>query len=451
MTTHHSTTVILGAGLCGLSAAYHLEEQGKTGYLILEREQEVGGLARTVTYNGFSFDHAIHVLYPRERYVSDLICGKLLKGNTRKQTRQSYCYTAGVYTEYPYQMNNYGLPPAVIMENILGLIEARYESSRHGPPPHFEAWIYQTFGRGIAEHFMVPYNRRQWAWNLNEMNYDWVAERVPTLEIREALLGALQPPKKQYGPNHEFWYPVEGGIQALAKAFLSHIPQERLWLKAVVARVDGQRCEIFLRDGRMVRYGRLISTIPLPALVKLLGETVPPAIRQCAGELKHTIVHAVNIGLDGAELAGIESMHWIFFPEEGTIFHRLNLPSNLSPWMVPRGCSSIQTEISESVHRPCERATLIQQSLEGLVRVGILKAVEARPAADGGRVRVAEMVTLDPAYVICDLKHSENTRTIREYLSGLNISTRGRFGEWGYLNMDDAILSGKAVAEEATK
>ena len=451
MTTHHSTTVILGAGLCGLSAAYHLEEQGKTGYLILEREQEVGGLARTVTYNGFSFDRAIHVMYPRERYVSDLMCGKLLKGNTRKQTRQSYCYTAGVYTEYPYQMNNYGLPPAVIMENILGLIEARYESSRHGPPSHFEAWIYQTFGRGIAEHFMVPYNRRQWAWNLKEMNYDWVAERVPTLEIREALLGALQPPTKRYGPNQEFWYPVEGGIQALANALLSYIPQERLWLKAAVAGVDGQRCEIFLRDGRTVRYGHLISTIPLPALVNLLGETVPPAIRQCTGELKHTTVHVVNIGLDGAELAGIESMHWIFFPEEGTIFHRLNLPGNLSPWMVPRGCSSIQTEISESVHRPCERARLIRQSLEGLVRVGILRAAETRPAADGGRVRVAEMVTLDPAYVICDLKHSENTRTIREYLSGLNISTRGRFGEWGYLNMDDAILSGKAVAEEATK
>jgi protoporphyrinogen oxidase len=144
-------------------------------------------------------------------------------------------------------------------------------------------------------------------------------------------------------------------------------------------------------------------------------------------------------------------MHWIFFPEEGTIFHRLNLPGNLSPWMVPRGCSSIQTEISESVHRPCERARLIRQSLEGLVRVGILKAAETRPATDGGRVRVAEMVTLDPAYVICDLKHSENTRTIREYLSGLNISTRGRFGEWGYLNMDHAILSGKAVAEEATE
>jgi protoporphyrinogen oxidase len=86
-----------------------------------------------------------------------------------------------------------------------------------------------------------------------------------------------------------------------------------------------------------------------------------------------------------------------------------------------------------------------------LVRAGILKAAEARPAADGGRVQVAEVMTLDPAYVIYDLKHGQNTRTIREHLSGLNISARGRFGEWGYLNMDHAILSGKAAAGEAAE
>jgi protoporphyrinogen oxidase len=441
-------TVILGAGLCGLSAAYHLEEKGNTDYLILEHNPEVGGSARTATYDGFSFDHAIHVLYSRDPYATDLICSKLLKGNTLKQTRRSYCYTAGVHTEYPYQMNNHGLPPAIVVENIMGLVEARYESLRNGSPPHFESWIYQTFGRGIAEHFMIPYNRRQWAWDLQEMNYDWIADRVATPGIRDVLLGALQPQERRYGPNQEFWYPLEGGIEALAKAFLRYIPSTRIWLNAAVVAVDSNRCEVLLADGRHVRYGRLISTIPLPVMVNLLGGAVPPAIRQRTAGLKHNTVHTVNIGLDGTDLATKQSIHWIYFPEESTIFHRVSFPCNLSPWMVPRGCSSIQVEISESVYRPCDRATLIQQSLEHLVRVGILKEGEARPASDGGRVRVAEVVTLDPAYVIYDLRHRENTRSIRNYLRRLNISTKGRFGEWEYLNMDHAILSGKAAAEE---
>jgi protoporphyrinogen oxidase len=155
------SVLILGAGLCGLSAAYQLEQSGLTDYLVLESNHEVGGLARTETYEGFSFDHSIHVLYTQDAWAADLICSKLLKGNLRKQARESYCYTVGVYTEYPYQANNYGLPAEIIAKNIFGLFEAHCTSSRNDSPPHFEAWIYRTFGCGIAEHFMIPYNRRQ--------------------------------------------------------------------------------------------------------------------------------------------------------------------------------------------------------------------------------------------------------------------------------------------------
>jgi protoporphyrinogen oxidase len=450
MSTCEYPTVIVGAGLCGLSAAYHLQERGTTDYLLLERNHEVGGLARTVTYDGFSFDHAIHVLYSRDRYAADLICDTLLEGNTRKQRRRSYCYTAGVYVDYPYQSNNHRLPPAVVVENILGLIEARYERARNGPPPHFEAWIYETYGRGMAEHFMIPYNRRQWAWDLREMSYDWVADRVPMPDLSDVLRGALQPQQRRYGPNQDFWYPREGGIEALARAFLRFIPSPRLRLNATVVAVDGLRGELLLADGQRIRYGRLISTMPLPTLVSLLHETAPSDIRQCAAGLKHNTVHTVNIGLDGTDLGTEESAHWIYFSEEDTIFHRASFPCNFSPWMAPRGCTSIQVEISESAHRPCDRAALVERSLEHLVRVGILNERATRPASKGGRVRVARVVTLDPAYIIYDLKHRDNTRAIMDYLRGLGIVTKGRFGEWEYLNMDHAILSGKAAAEEAT-
>ncbi|HJX30689.1 MAG TPA: FAD-dependent oxidoreductase [Thermodesulfobacteriota bacterium] len=443
----HYSAVILGAGLCGLSAAYHLEEKGKTDYLVLERDHDVGGLARTVTYDGFSFDHASHILFSGDPYATDLICNKLLNGNTRKQIRQSYCYTAGVYTEYPYQVNNYGLPPAVIAENIMGLIEARYELGWGGPPPHFEAWIYRTFGRGIAKNFMIPYNRRVWAWDLQDMNYDWIADRVPVPNINDVLLGALQPGHKRYGPNQEFWYPEEGGIEALPRAFLRYIPSERFWLDARVVGIDSVRREVFLADGRRVRYNYLISTLPLPVLINLCGNDVPPSILNAAKGLKCNVVLAVNIGLVGTDFSTTEMMHWIYFPEETTIFHRVGFPGNLSSRMVPSGCSSIQVEISESVHCPRNRETLIQKSLEDLARVGILKKQETRLTSDGGRVLVAEVMTLNPAYIIYDLQHRENTRTVRDYLGGLNIITRGRFGEWEYLNMDHVILSGKDAAE----
>jgi protoporphyrinogen oxidase len=134
-------------------------------------------------------------------------------------------------------------------------------------------------------------------------------------------------------------------------------------------------------------------------------------------------------------------MHWIYMPEDHTIFHRVSIPGNFSSSMIPSGCSSIQLEISESVYRPCNRETLIERCITDLTRIGILKE------QDRARILVADVVTLDPAYIIYDLQHRENVRTITAYLNQLQISTSGRFGEWEYLNMDQAILSGKRAAE----
>jgi len=135
---HRSRVLIIGAGLCGLSAAYHLENSDESNYIVLEHNYEVGGLARTKTYDGFSFDHSIHILYTRDKYAANLIRNKLLGGNLCHQSREGYCYTSGVYTEYPYQISNWGLPPDIIIKKVLGLIEARYSSSRDAPPKHFE-------------------------------------------------------------------------------------------------------------------------------------------------------------------------------------------------------------------------------------------------------------------------------------------------------------------------
>jgi protoporphyrinogen oxidase len=443
--------VVLGGGLCGLSAAYHLQQKKRVDYLLLESGERVGGLATTQSYEGFSFDRAIHVLYPRDAYAAHLITERLLAGTARRQKRSSYCYSDGIYTEYPYQLNSFGLPPEVIIDNVLGLIEAQSVKSRNSVVPHLEAWIYRTHGRGMAERFMIPYNRRQWAWDLKEMNYDWTEDRVPALDLRGVLLGALRPQGNAYGPNREFLYPAEGGIEALARSFLHYIPAERIWLNATVERIDSGRREIVLADGRRVCYAKLISTLPLPKTVGLVGESIPKSVRQRCVELKSNVLHTVNLGLDGAGLSVKMPMHWVYFADAKAPFHRLSFPGTLSPSMVPQGCCSIQAEISESSQCRLNRATLIEQTLEGLVRVGILTDREARPVSAGGRVRLSRVETVDPAYVIFDLKHGENTRVLRSHLSSLNISTYGRFGEWAYLNMDQVIVSGKDAAEHAAR
>jgi UDP-galactopyranose mutase len=441
-------TVIVGGGLTGLSAGYHLQAAGSHDFVILERNAEVGGLARTEIYDGFYFDHSIHILYTEDDYAASWICDDLLRGNLNRQARRSFCYSHGVYTEYPYQLNNFGLPAAVIVANVMGLIEAHASSDRSAPPANYEDWIYQTFGTGIAEHFMIPYNRRQWAWDLKRMSFSWVNDRVPMPRLEDVVRGALEPPARRVGPNSDFWYPREGGIESLVHAIASRVQPSAIRFGAEAVAIDWRSKEVRCSDGSSFGYRKLISTLPLPRLADLL-EDVPEDVTGAAAGLHSNIVHTVNIGLRGGLRIGEEPMHWIYFPHEGTIFHRISLPHEFSDRMVPPGCSSIQAEISESIYRPVDRDGLVAQTLAGICHIGLLSQEEARPAADGGRVEVAEVVTLDPAYIIYDLRHDAYTSLLSEWLSERDIETRGRFGEWEYFNMDHSMLSGKAAAEAA--
>jgi protoporphyrinogen oxidase len=438
--------LIVGAGLTGLSAAYHLQQAGREDYLLVEAEARVGGLCRTREHEGFRFDYSIHVLFTRDAYAADLICGKLLEGRVRRQTRQSYCHSAGRYTEFPYQANMHGLPAEVIADNLVGLVEAR-GAARNGPPPHFEEWITRTFGQGIARNFMLPYNRKQWAWDLKEMAYDWIADRVPLPDLRDVLLGALRAPGGRYGTNSEFWYPEDGGIEALPRAFLRHIPREKLRLGARIVGLDTRERVAVLADGTRLDYERLVSTIPLPRIVKLLDEALPEDVRASAAALRYNVVHTVDIGVRGTELGADRPMHWAYFPEEDVVFHRLSFPHRFSERMVPPGCASIQAEVSESVQRPRERGALVRETLAGLVKVGILDAGAARAASQGGRVVWSAVAALDPAYVIYDLDHRRHVATVKACLQERRIDSGGRFGDWEYLNMDAAILRGRDVAE----
>jgi len=436
-------TVVVGAGLCGLSAAYHLEWAGEHDWVLLERDAEVGGLARTLARDGFRFDHAIHILYSRDPYVTDLITTRLLPGNLGRQRRRSFCLTAGVLTEYPYQLHTFGLPAAIVRENLAGFLAAGRAADTTAPAADFETWIRRTYGPGIARHFMLPYNRRQWAWDLRDMATEWMGERVAVPTFAEVLAGALGPPGPAFGANREFWYPLAGGIEALPRALAAELPPERVWRGAALAAVDAPRRELLLADGRRVGYGRLVSTIPLPALASLLAGALPPEIRRQAGELKHNVVHTVSLGLDGPGVG--DGMHWVYVVDERAPFHRLSFPGSFSPAMVPAGCSSVQAEISASAFRPCRRETLVRDVLQGLVAIGLLDERAARPRAEGGRVRVAEVVTLDPAYVIHDHGLAGRLRAIRDALARADVVTAGRFGGWAYLNMDHAILAGRAA------
>jgi protoporphyrinogen oxidase/glycosyltransferase involved in cell wall biosynthesis len=469
---------IIGAGPTGLSAAYHLGADS----LLLDKNATVGGWCRSIQDHGFTFDHAGHIMFSNDSYVLDMY-RTLLGSNLHWQNREAWVYSKQVYTRYPFQGALYGLPPAVIKECIVGAIDARHgkavaangaeagappvtacvedccadggtglEQVRGGAvaanaasavppaPPNFEQFIYQVWGAGIARHFAIPYNKKLWTVPLSEMETSWLGGRVPLPDLEEIIEGALEPVAKPMGPNARFGYPLEGGFQALMSGFLPHL-KGKLELNADVVQVLPQQHIIALGDGRRFRYQHLLSTMPLPELVRLIGEQAPPEIRAAARALRHVSIRCVNLGVAREQ---ISDKHWIYYPEE-TIFHRIFLQGNASPHCNAPGGFGLTCEISYSPWKPLplDGQALIDRCVRDCIAVGLLR--------EDDRLLAANQVDMPCAYVVYDHARAANVALVKRWLAAQDIVLAGRYSEWEYYNSDHAFLAGKKAAEAITQ
>jgi protoporphyrinogen oxidase len=434
--------VILGAGLAGLTAAGHLRRAGRKDVRVLERESRAGGLCRSEQVSGYTFDYTGHFLHFRRPEVQSWVTS-LCGDNLHQVIRRAWIYSGGVYTPYPFQANTHGLPTDVVKECVLGFVEAtlkarvdgRTGSTTDDPEQSFEDWILSTLGTGIAKHFMFPYNTKLWTIPPKEMTTEWMGRFVPRPSLEEVVDGALVDRRdKPFGYNAHFWYPVSGGIQVLPNAL---VPEAgALELEREVTAIDYKKRRIELKDREPVEYETLISTMPLKSLVAMLRPT-PDEIRGHGLKLRHKSVLSVNIGVEGRQLS---EHNWVYFPGPETLFYRLGFPSNSSPNVTPKGASSVTAEVSYSDARPLgDRAAVIRQVRADLEKVGILRR--------GDRIGVEACFDIPCAYVLYDRERRRAVSAIHAFLSRHGIHSVGRYGGWEYSSMEDAIWSGKEVAE----
>ncbi len=431
---------VLGAGIAGMSAALHIKED----YQIFEQAERIGGLCCTENFGGFLFDRSIHILYTAQPYAKKFITGILGK-NFDLRPKYSYIYSHKTYTAYPYQSNTFGLPPEVVVRNLMGLIEATYKKPER-EPANFKEWAYATFGAGITEEFFLPFNWKVWAIPQDQMSYDWIANRVLTPPIQTAIEGAIQPSKGEFGPNARFWYPKTGGMETLPKSMGAQLNKGSVHTHTKIRKIHVKAHEVEFADGRRCGYEHLVSTAPISKLAYLCDE-IPAEVRAAVGKLKWNTVYTVNIGL---EIPNLTPMHWAYYPDPSLIFHRLSWPKNFAASMAPPGCSSVAAEISVSQWKdvgPTDAETLLRKTIEGLIRIGLITKKQA------GKIKREHcgVVRLEPAYVLYTWDHKPATKVIHEWMESQDIYACGRFGDFEYLNMDHSILSGKRAAEKMMK
>ncbi|HTS81299.1 MAG TPA: FAD-dependent oxidoreductase [Myxococcaceae bacterium] len=431
--THISPVLVLGGGLSGLSTAFHLHRP----WLLVERESRVGGLVRTeVMHGGFRFDPTGHWLHLRDPGMKTLVHERLLRDGLVTVARRAAVLTRGVFTRFPYQVNTHGLPAEVVAENLLGFVEATVgeggRALREREPGNFEEFILRHLGTGFAKNFMVPYNTKLFGVPPRELSAAWCGRFVPKPTLKEVVDGALGLGSDALGYNATFVYPKEGGIEGLARGLHGALSGGEVKVSTEPTALDWERKVARLSDGSEVAWSSLVSTIPLPRLVELLHR-VPDEVHAAARRLRATDVTWVAVGVRGPN---VQPWHWVYTPEPEFTTYRIGSPSAVFPGTAPAGTSSFYVEYSGP------------RSPEACARAAVEDLVRARMIASAADVLFTEPRVIRNAYVLYDAHYGSARQTVLDFLTRAGIRTAGRYGNWEYSSMEDALLGGRAAAEQ---
>lgn len=430
--------VILGGGLAGLSAAHFL-----TGpWLLVEKTERVGGLTKTDVIDGFYFDPTGHWLHLRDKQIKNLVETRWLPNQLVTLQRKAAIFSCGVFTPFPYQVNTHGLPPKVIAENVIGFIEAHFGEEgrelRERQPRNFREFILRYMGEGFAKHFMVPYNRKLWTVDPEELSAAWCGRFVPKPNLKEVIEGALGVANEGIGYNASFLYPRSGGIESLAKGMQRELTGGEILLNAEPRSINWKDKTVEITDGRVLHYSHLISTISLPGLVQYLsrgGGGVPDSVTLAARKLRATTVTYVNVGV---KTPNRQPWHWIYLPEPQFKAYRIGSASAVYPPLSPPGTSSFYVEYSH--HGELSRAFCEKQALVDLLGSRMIHQTDD--------VLFAKAIEIPHAYVLYDDAYGPAKTEIMNFLGSVGIETAGRYGQWEYSSMEDAILAGRQAAHK---
>lgn len=433
--------LIVGAGPTGLGAAWRLAELGHDDWMLLEAGDVPGGLSSSfVDDRGFTWDLGVHVLHSHYEYFDAVMDELLGPDGWREHERRSSIFMRERFIPYPLQHNLHHLPSADVERCLAGLIDVARTPAR--VPENFREWLLATFGRGIAETFLFPYNRKAWAHPPELLNADWVGDRVAVTDLERVVRNlARREDDVSWGPNSRFRFPARGGTGEIWKACARRLPRQRLGFGRRVVAVDLDRRAVTTAGGDVIPYDHLISSLPLRDLIRVSGQRQLQAAADRG--LLFSSSHIVGVGLAGTLPERLAGRSWIYFPEDHCPFHRLTVFSSFSQGTVPSHAPhwSLIAEVAESSYRPVAPHAVLEQVLAGLLATGMIG--DRRSVVSTWHVRQPY------GYPVPGLERDDALAEILPVFENGGVYSRGRFGLWKYevSNQDHSFMQGVEIVE----
>lgn len=411
--------IIIGAGVTGLSyAMFHGGD-----YLILEKDDAVGGYCRTTKRNGFVWDYSGHFFHFQDASIKDVIMSGLPKDDTVRVEKCTHIKYKDRFIDFPFQKNIHQLEKDEFIDCLVDLFATGLQDYHT-----FKEMLYAKFGKSIAEKFLIPYNTKLYATDLDNLDCNAMGRFFPYAEKEDIVRNFRRVDNASY--NGSFVYPRSGAIVYIEQ-ILKRIAPERLRTSCRVTAIDVQSKSVLLSNGQCLQYDRLISTMPFVRLLDFTGIDYDPTIY---GWNK---VLVFNIGFDrkGANT----SDHWIYFPGEEFCFYRVGFYDNI----LGADRMSIYVELGFSKDARIKPDEWLPIVLNDLRQAGIL--------GDNQEMVDCESIVMDPAYVHISEASRQDVAEKKKRLAGIDIYSIGRYGSWTYCSIEDNIREARALAEYLLK
>jgi protoporphyrinogen oxidase len=419
---------VLGGGISGLFTAYFLGGDVE----VLEGATTAGGLARCFGGQGFRSDIGGHILFSKDK---EALAHELavLGDNLRQGVRANKILYRGLHVKYPFENGIDVLPKEDIVDILYTFIDNPHKST----PTNFREWMFHTFGDGLTNRYLLPYNTKIWKTPAEEMSLEWV-DRVPRPPLLDLVKTAVGIPTEGYTHQLHFQYPKVGGFESLSAALVTKLGSKlhTAFRVASLRPCDGGWVVTSDR-GEERRYRQIVSTIPIGALLETLPD-VPESVLRSANELRY---NSLRVALIGVSTTNLPPYTALYVPDPESLYHRVCYNQVFSPDMVPAGCNSVSCEITVAPGSDLESWSderLLDRVVDDLVRDGIVTR---------STVCYRQVHRERYAYVIYTNGYKDRVRTIREFADSNHIHLAGRFAEYQYVNTDACVRRALDLAQ----
>lgn len=412
--------LIIGAGISGLSFAMFDKNRN---YRILEGTDSVGGYCKTTKRSNFVWDYSGHFFHFQNKEIEEMIMKKMNPDDLVEPVKDTKIKYKDRYVEYPFQKNIHQLPKEELIECLYDLF-----NNNQTEYSNFKEMLYCKFGAGIAERFLIPYNTKLYACDLNKLDKDAMGRFFPYAEKEDIIKNFKCGNNSSY--NATFVYP-KGGAFEYVKSVLSNVDESKIELYSEVVKIDLDNKRVTTKDGKEYEYDRLVSTLPFPKLLEPCGVEYDKSV------YSWNQVLVFNIGFDSK--GPVDKVHWIYFPEEKYVFYRVGFYDNI----LSQDKTSVYVEIGFDGHEEVNPNMYFGRVLRDMRAAGLIR--------DDQTVMDYESIIMNPAYVHITNDSIEDVKKKKTMLDDYGVYSIGRYGSWTYCSIEDNIKEARELAYKLNK